>query len=109
MKNNITDRNDEAHSRSEMVYATELVGHIRKTHGDYFVIGVAGYPSGHPEATSYEEDLIHLKEKVDAGADFIITQLFFNAQVFLDFVNDCREIGIRVPIIPGIMPIQVGS
>lgn len=50
---------------------------------------------------------MHLKEKVDAGADFIITQLFFEAKTFLKFVKDCREIGIEVPIIPGIMPIQV--
>ena len=51
--------------------------------------------------------MVHLKEKVDAGADFIITQLFFEAKTFLKFVGDCREIGIDVPIIPGIMPIQV--
>ncbi|ODN02155.1 Methylenetetrahydrofolate reductase [Orchesella cincta] len=91
---------------SDFEYATMLVKHIRKKYGDYFVIGVAGYPSGHPEANSYEEDLKYLKEKIDAGADFIITQLFFKPEVFLKFVNDCREIGIRVPIIPGVMPIQ---
>ena len=67
----------------------------------------SGYPQGHPDCSSYEEDLIHLKEKVDAGADFIITQLFFEAKTFLKFVEDCREIGIDVPIIPGVMPIQV--
>lgn len=87
-------------------YSTDLVRHIRKQYGDYFTICVAGYPTGHPEANSYEEDLIHLKEKVDAGADFIITQLFFRASTFKRFVDDCRAIGITVPIIPGIMPIQ---
>ena len=67
----------------------------------------SGYPQGHPDCSSYEEDLIHLKEKVDAGADFIITQLFFEAKTFIKFVEDCRKIDIVVPIIPGIMPIQV--
>lgn len=67
----------------------------------------AGYPHGHPDSSSYEEDLQHLKEKVEAGADFIITQLFFKAETFVQFHRDCREIGISVPIIAGIMPIQV--
>ncbi|KAA8591232.1 hypothetical protein FQN60_002175 [Etheostoma spectabile] len=66
----------------------------------------AGYPTGHPEAESYEDDLRHLKEKVDAGADFIITQLFFRADTFLKFLDDCRAIGITCPILPGIFPIQ---
>ncbi|XP_037772828.1 methylenetetrahydrofolate reductase-like [Penaeus monodon] len=87
-------------------YATDLVKHIKKEFGDYFVTCVAGYPTGHPEATSYEDDLKHLKEKIDAGADFIITQLFFKAETFIKFVNDCRAIGIKCPIIPGLMPIQ---
>jgi methylenetetrahydrofolate reductase (NADPH) len=72
-----------------------------------FLSLLSGYPTGHPECSSYEDDLRHLKEKVDAGADFIITQLFFRAEVFLQFVQDCRQVGITVPIIPGIMPIQV--
>jgi len=87
-------------------YATDLVRHIRENFEDYFTICVAGYPTAHPEAKSYEEDLLHLKEKVDAGADFIITQLFFKASTFKKFVDDCRAIGITCPIIPGIMPIQ---
>lgn len=66
-----------------------------------------GYPTGHPEAESYDEDLRHLKEKVDAGAHFIVTQLFFRAETFLKFVKDCRAIGITCPILPGIFPIQV--
>lgn len=66
-----------------------------------------GYPTGHPEAESYEQDLRHLKEKVDAGADFVITQLFFRAETFLKFLDDCRMIGITCPILPGIFPIQV--
>lgn len=66
-----------------------------------------GYPTGHPEAESYEADLRHLKEKVDAGADFVITQLFFRPDTFLKFLDDCRAIGITCPILPGIFPIQV--
>lgn len=87
-------------------YAVDLVRHIRDLFGDYFTICVAGYPTGHPDAKSYEDDLKHLKEKVDAGADFIITQLFFRAETFINFVRDCRAIGINVPILPGVMPIQ---
>lgn len=68
-----------------------------------------GYPCGHPDCSSYEEDLVHLKEKVDAGADFIITQLFFDVETYFKFYDDCRKIGITVPIIPGIFPIQVCS
>uniref|UniRef100_A0A8C4Q542 Methylenetetrahydrofolate reductase (NAD(P)H) n=1 Tax=Eptatretus burgeri TaxID=7764 RepID=A0A8C4Q542_EPTBU len=87
-------------------HAGDLVRHIRTEFGDYFDIGVAGYPCGHPEAKSYEEDVMYLKEKVDAGADFVITQLFFSASSFLKFLTDCRRVGITVPIIPGIFPIQ---
>uniref|UniRef100_A0A3Q1C0U9 Methylenetetrahydrofolate reductase (NADPH) n=1 Tax=Amphiprion ocellaris TaxID=80972 RepID=A0A3Q1C0U9_AMPOC len=87
-------------------YAVDLVKHIRSEFDDYFDICVAGYPTGHPEAESYEDDLRHLKEKVDAGADFVITQLFFRADTFLKFLEDCRAIGITCPILPGIFPIQ---
>lgn len=83
-----------------------MVRFIRQEYDDYFVICVAGYPNGHPDAASYEQDLIHLKEKCDAGADFIITQLFFKAETFVKFVKDCRSIGITCPIIPGILVIQ---
>ena len=86
-----------------------MVNQIREEWGpapEGFTVGVAGYPSGHPEAPSYEEDLLRLKEKVDAGADFVITQLFFKASTFKRFVDDCRAVGIKVPILPGVMPIQ---
>ena len=72
-----------------------------------FTTCISGYPNGHPDCSSYEEDIQHLKEKVDAGADFIITQLFFENKTFFKFLKDCRAAGITVPIIPGIMPIQV--
>jgi methylenetetrahydrofolate reductase (NADPH) len=87
-------------------YATDLVRFVRQQFGNFFTIAVAGYPIKHPEAATMAEDLLHLKEKVDAGADFIITQLFFEASTMIEFQRSCREIGITVPIIPGIMPIQ---
>ncbi|XP_076451648.1 methylenetetrahydrofolate reductase (NADPH)-like [Babylonia areolata] len=93
-------------SETGMNYATDLVKLIKEEFGDYFVICVAGYPTGHPECTSYHDDIRHLKEKVDAGADFIITQLFFDAETFLKFVRDCRSAGIDCPILPGVLPIQ---
>lgn len=62
---------------------------------------------GHPECVCYEDDLRYLKMKVDAGADFIITQLFFESGSFIKFIQDCRDIGITCPILPGILPIQV--
>lgn len=89
-----------------LAYGTDMVNHIRQEFGGTFTICVAGYPNGHPDCSSYDEDIQHLKEKVDAGADFIITQLFFENKTFFKFLKDCRAAGITVPIIPGIMPIQ---
>jgi methylenetetrahydrofolate reductase (NADPH) len=84
-------------------YANELVEFIRSR--DDFSIGVAGYPEGHIEAPSLEEDLRYLKGKVDAGADFIVTQLFFDNEVFYRFRDRVLKIGIGVPLIPGVFPI----
>ena len=85
--------------------AVDLIRHLRQQFGNTFSLGCAGYPEKHPEAPDFETDLRRLKEKVDAGADFIITQLYFDNKDFFRFVKRCRDIGITVPIIAGIMPV----
>ncbi len=84
-------------------YASELTQFIRSSYP--FCIAVAGYPEGHSESPSREEDWNHLQEKVMAGGDLIITQLFFDNRNFFTFEKTMHEKGVRVPIIPGIMPI----
>lgn len=84
-------------------YASELVAHAKERFD--FCLAGACYPEGHPEAPSIEADLDNLKKKVDAGVDFLITQLFFNNEDYFRFVDRARAAGIEVPIIAGIMPI----
>ncbi|MFM8850892.1 MAG: methylenetetrahydrofolate reductase [Cytophagales bacterium] len=99
-------------------YASELLEQVKKMNdGMYldedldkpsptnFCIGVAGYPEKHFNAPNLKTDLKYLKLKVDLGAEYIVTQMFFNNQAYFDFVDKCREIGINIPIIPGIKPI----
>lgn len=92
-----------ADKTQDLRFAYELVEFLKELKG--FSIGVAGYPEGHPEAASLDEDICFLKRKVEAGAQFIITQLFFENRYFFDFLKRARAAGIEVPIIPGIMPI----
>ncbi len=88
---------------SDLEHACDLVELIHQT-GD-FSVGVAGFPEGHPEAHSPEQDLQHLKNKVAAGAHFVITQLFFDCHDYYHYVRAARRVGVTVPIIPGIMPV----
>jgi methylenetetrahydrofolate reductase (NADPH) len=99
-------------SDCDFPYAADLVKFIKRfndsgRHPDPrgFGIGVAGFPEGHPATPNRLEELEHLKAKIDAGADYICTQLFFDNHDFLDFRDRCRNIGIGVPIIAGIMPV----
>ena len=99
-------------------YASELINQIdAMNHGKYcvddikmeptdFCIGTAGYPEKHFEAMNLKTDLIHLKQKVDAGASYIVTQMFFDNKKYFAFVKACRDFGINVPIIPGLKPIK---
>lgn len=94
--------------------ALDLVKYIRQNYGDYFCLSVAGYPEGHPtkineSGVCVEDDLKgeyeYLKQKVDAGGDLIITQLFFDPKLFMGFEKRCRDMGITVPILPGLLPV----
>ncbi len=86
-------------------YANELVAFIRETHGDAFQIEVAAYPEMHPQAPSPAVDFENFRRKVEAGADGALTQLFYNADAYFDFMERCVKAGIQIPIVPGIMPI----
>jgi methylenetetrahydrofolate reductase (NADPH) len=87
-------------------YAKDLVEYIKSRYGDHFDIGVAGYSEGCEDQEDVDLLIDHLKEKVDAGASFVITQMFYDVDIFLNWVQKCRAKGIKVPIIPGIMPIS---
>jgi len=89
----------------EFQHANELVSFIREQTGDHFHIEVAGYPEIHPQAKSAHNDLLNFKRKIEAGANSAITQYFYNSDSYFRFVDECRKLGVTVPIVPGIMPI----
>lgn len=92
-------------STGEFAYANELVSFIREQHGDHFHLEVAAYPEFHPQARTPDEDLANFVRKIEAGANSAITQYFFNADAYFDFVERCESVGVDEPIVPGIMPI----
>lgn len=94
-----------AASAGELKYANELVELIKAEHGDRFHLEVAAYPEMHPQAQNFEQDLLNFKRKVDAGANSAITQYFFNVDSYFYFLDRCEDMGIDIPIVPGIMPI----
>lgn len=113
IRNILALRGDPPHEHGEwesceggFSYAHELVSHIRKRFGDEMCIGVAGYPEGHLEAPDRDVCVRHLKHKIDCGADFVVTQLFFDVDEYATFLERCKAAGITCPIIPGILPIQ---
>lgn len=79
---------------------------LENSHQTEFCIGVAGYPEKHMEAPNLEQDIKRLKDKVEAGAEYVVTQMFFDNKKYFDFVNKCRKNGINVPVIPGLKPIS---
>lgn len=97
---------DGSDSSGDFQYAKDLIRHIREKYGDEFCIAVAGYPEGHPEEPDDNRTIHYLKLKQDAGADMVITQMFYDVDLFLDWVKKCRAAGITIPILPGIMPIS---
>ncbi len=93
-------------SGGELRYASDLVRFIREESGDWFNIEVACYPEYHPQARKPDQDLMAFKAKIDAGANAAITQYFYNSDAYFHFVEECEAMGIAVPIVPGIMPIN---
>lgn len=97
---------DVANIKSDFQHANDLVAFIKKEFGHDFQVAVGAYPELHPESKNAEIDLLNFKRKIDAGADFAITQFFFDANTYVNFVERCERFGINIPIIPGIITIR---
>lgn len=97
------DRNPDVAEKEDFKYASHLISYLKEK-GDFCIAG-ACYPEDHPESPSHEHELSGLKSKVMAGADVLLSQLFFDNRLFYDFVSDCEKNGINIPVIPGIMPV----
>lgn len=97
------DRNPDICEKNDFLHASDLIAYLRQW--KYFCIAGACYPECHPESENRVSEMAHLKEKTDAGAELLLSQLFFDNDLFFRFTEDCRIAGIRTPIIPGIMPV----
>lgn len=97
------DRNPNLQEKNDFKHASDLIAYLKET-TDFCIAG-ACYPEDHPESSDHVSEMIALKKKVDAGADLLLSQLFFNNEHFYSFVNDCRIAGIDCPVTPGIMPV----
>ena len=96
----------DAGAPGEFRFANELISFIRQSQGRTFEIEIAAYPEMHPQASDPETDFENFRRKVDAGADTALTQYFFNADAYFDFVSRCMRAGLKIPVVPGIMPIS---
>ncbi len=103
------DRPQDGQIREDFRHAVDLVRHIRARFGRGFFVAAAAYPEGHVESPSLKEDLFHLKAKVEAGVDLLITQLFFDNEVFFAFMEKLELMGVSVPVSAGIMPVLNAS
>ena len=94
------------YKKQEFSYASDLVTFIRQEYGDYFCIGVAVYPEGHLETATLEEDMKYTKQKVQMGADFAVTQMFFDNVYYYSLMDRMRKEGLTLPVLPGILPLR---
>jgi methylenetetrahydrofolate reductase (NADPH) len=99
------DTEDFVQPAGGFLHASEMVAFIRQRFGQRICLAGAGYPEGHPQCRDLDRDMANLVKKVEAGIDFIVTQLFFDNRFYFDFVDRARKAGIKIPIVPGIMPI----